>query len=805
MAAETTNRLAERMVGEMAFGSNCEHICRELRQTEEFRQILLMENSFPSQDFFDLSDELTRLKVGGTVIDPEALVDLKASLHTITSCLRFFAVDNGEKYPELTALAQRIELDANILKRLDKIVDDKGEIYDDASPALLEIRRQMTRKRSEVDAQIGRSLSRAKREGWAPENAEVTIRNGRLVIPMLDTHRRKMKGLIHDESATRQTAFLEPAEVVELNNDLRELEFAERHEIQKILAAFTDYIRPQLPQLTNAYWLLARIDFIRAKARFALSINAVKPVVNDRSMMGWIDARHPLLYLNHRAQGKEVVPFSLNLDGDKRILVISGPNAGGKSVCLKAVGLIQYMLQCGLLVPVRETSEFGIFDSVFIDIGDQQSLENDLSTYSSHLQNMKQLLAVAGDRTLFLLDELGGGTEPRSGCAIAEALLEELYRRRSFGVVTTHFADLKLLADKYEGIVNGAMLFDTERMMPLYRLSVGHPGSSFAFEIATKIGFPIPILEAAESKVGTEMLNFEHQLQQIELDKQEIARQRAELKASDDFLNEVITKYQRLNEKLESKRYDILSDARQQARQILADANRTIERTIADIKEANAERERTQQAREQMRQDAEKIEQQQQEHDRQRRQQRAKNSAAAQQGESAPKDKPDDDLRPADGPLQVGDIVRIDGGDTFGQLVELKGKKAVVESNSLRMTIATDRLQKTRKKVIPVDKTQQRNNRFQSIYDDINEKRKAFNPTLDLRGHRAEEALAELQHFLDDAQLLSEKELRILHGKGYGILKTLIRQQLQSMSEVQSCHSAPVDLGGDGITVVHLR
>lgn len=803
VAAETTNRLAERMVGEMAFGSNCERICRELRQTEEFRQILLMENSFPSQDFFDLSDELTRLKVGGTVIDPEALVDLKASLHTITSCLRFFAADNGEKYPELTALAQRIELDANILKRLDKIVDDKGEIYDDASPALLEIRRQMTRKRSEVDAQIGRSLSRAKREGWAPENAEVTIRNGRLVIPMLDTHRRKMKGLIHDESATRQTAFLEPAEVVELNNDLRELEFAERHEIQKILAAFTDYIRPQLPQLTNAYWLLARIDFIRAKARFALSINAVMPVVNDRPMMGWIDARHPLLYLNHRAQGKEVVPFSLTLDGDKRILVISGPNAGGKSVCLKAVGLIQYMLQCGLLVPVRETSEFGIFDSVFIDIGDQQSLENDLSTYSSHLQNMKQLLAVAGDRTLFLLDELGGGTEPRSGCAIAEALLEELYRRRSFGVVTTHFADLKLLADKYDGIVNGAMLFDTERMMPLYRLSVGHPGSSFAFEIATKIGFPIPILEAAESKVGTEMLNFEHQLQQIELDKQEIARQRAELKVSDDFLNEVITKYQRLNEKLESKRYDILSDARQQARQILADANRTVERTIADIKEANAERERTQQAREQMRQDAEKIEQQQQEHDRQRRQQRAKTNVADQQ--PAPQPQGADDLRPADGPLQVGDIVRIDGGDTFGQLVELKGKKAVVESNSLRMTIATDRLQKTRKKVIPVDKTQQRNNRFQSIYDDINEKRKAFNPTLDLRGHRAEEALAELQHFLDDAQLLSEKELRILHGKGFGILKTLIRQQLQSMPEVQSFHSAPVDLGGDGITVVHLR
>ena len=402
-----------------------------------------MENAFPSQDFIDLSEELTRLKVAGTVIELEALPDFKASLQTLTACLRFLLADGGVKYPSLFALAERVELDANILRRLGKIVDDKGEIFDDASPTLQDIRRQMTRKRNEVDAQISRSLSRAKREGWAPENAEVTIRNGRLVIPMLDTHRRKIKGIIQDESATRQTAFLEPSEVVELNNDLRELEFAERHEIQKILAAFTDYIRPQLQQIINAYWFLARIDFIRAKA-----------------------------------QRKEVVPFSLTLDGDQRILIVSGPNAGGKSVCLKAVGLIQYMLQCGLLVPCRETSEFGIFDSIFIDIGDQQSLENDLSTYSSHLQNMKQLLASADDRTLFLLDELGGGTEPRSGCAIAEALLEELYRRHSFGVVTTHFADLKLLADRYEGILNGAMLFDTERMVPLYRLSVGHPGSS---------------------------------------------------------------------------------------------------------------------------------------------------------------------------------------------------------------------------------------------------------------------------------------------------------------------------------------
>ena len=806
VAAETTNPLARRMVDEMAFSSNFDRVERELHQTEEFRQILLMENSFPSQDFFDLSEELTRLKVGNTVIDFEALVDFKASLRTLSDCLRFLLRDDTDKYPRLRALAERVELDPNLLKQLNKIIDDKGEIFDDASPLLLDIRRQMNRKRNEVDAQISRSLSRAKREGWAPENAEVTIRNGRMVIPMLDTHRRKIKGIIQDESATRQTAFLEPSEVVELNNDLRELEFAERHEIQKILAQFTDYMRPQLDTLINAYWFLARIDFIRAKARFAITIHAGLPVLNNRPMIQWLEARHPLLYLTLLPQKKEVVPFGLTLDDEKRILVISGPNAGGKSVCLKAVGLIQYMLQCGLLVPCRETSEFGIFDHIFIDIGDQQSLENDLSTYSSHLQNMKQLLTVADEKTLFLLDELGGGTEPRSGCAIAEALMEELYKRHAFGVVTTHFADLKLLADRYEGILNGAMLFDTERMVPLYRLAVGHPGSSFAFEIATKIGFPLDILEAAESKVGGEMLNFEHQLQQIELDKQEIARQRTELEVSDNFLNEVIAKYQTLTEKLESKRYDILSEARQQAKQIIADANRTVERTIADIKESNAERERTLQAREQMRRDAEQLQQAQEAHDRERQEHRRRHphaDAALSEKVAAKPTPPESDV--AEGPLQVGDIVRIDGNDTFGQLMELKGKKAVVESNSIRMTIPVDRLVKTRKKVIPVDKTQRQNNRFQSIYDDINEKRQQFNPTLDLRGQRAEEALAELHHFLDDAQLLSEKELRILHGKGFGILKTLIRQQLSSMPEVLNFGSAPLNSGGDGVTVVHLR
>ncbi|MCR4828697.1 MAG: Smr/MutS family protein [Bacteroidales bacterium] len=809
VASATTNALAYRMAQEMTFGNKAERIVRELRQTEEFRQILLMENSFPSQDFYDLSEELERLKIGNTIIDPAALVDMKTSLQAITDCLLFLLRDDQERYPTLRALAEKVELDPQVLRRLNKIVDDKGEIYDDASPALKEIRQQMVRKRGEVDTLINKTLNHAKKEGWAPKEAEATIRNGRLVIPMLDTHRRKIKGLIHDESATRQTAYLEPSEVVELNNDLRELEFDERHEIQRILLQLSDYIRPQITELVNAYWFLAKIDFIRAKARFALAIGGVMPIVNDRPMLNWLSARHPLLYLSYNKPGgekKEVVPFDMELNDEKHILVISGPNAGGKSVCLKAVGLIQYMLQCGLLVPCRETSEFGLFDRIFVDIGDQQSIENDLSTYTSHLQNMKALLAEADERTLFLLDELGGGTEPRSGCAIAEALLEELHRRHAFGVVTTHFADLKLLADSHPGIENGAMLFDTERMVPLYRLATGHPGSSFAFEIATNIGFPLDILEAAEKKVGTEMLNFEHQLQQIELEKEALAKQRSELEASDSFLNEVIQKYQALNEKLESRRYELLSQARKEAQDIIANANRTVERTIADIKEANAEREKTLQAREAMRQEAEKIVLEQEKHNRQREKSKKSVHAAAAQHtdrQGATPQQPESDL--AEGPLAVGDIVRIDGEDTFGQLIEIKGKKGVVESNSLRMTIALERLVKTRKKVIPTDKTARQGNRFQSIFDDINEKRKHFNPTLDLRGYRAEEAMSELQHFLDDAKLLSEKELRILHGKGYGILKTLLRQQLQRDNDVESYHSERIELGGDGITVVHLR
>lgn len=808
VAEHTTNALARQMVDAMDFSTDYDTLRHELQLTEEMRQIVLMESEFPQQDFIDLTPIFTHLRVGNTFIPLEALFDLKLSLRTIRECYYFLTAEEHIQYEALRNVAVEVELgyggkasQLNVINSLlGRLIDDHGELYDNASPALAEIRRTKARKAAEVDAQVNSALARAKREGWAPEGAEVTIRDGRPVIPLLTTHRRKMRGLIQDESASHQTAFVEPSEVVELGNDLRELDFDERHEIQRILLTFSDRLRPLLPQLEEAYRFLARIDFLRAKARVAVELNAAVPLLHPEPRIEWLDARHPILYLQKK---DGVIPFSLQLNSQSsRILIISGPNAGGKSVLLKAVGLIQYMLQCGMPVPLRPTSECGLFSSVFIDIGDQQSLDNDLSTYTSHLQNMKELLASANESTLFLLDELGGGTEPRSGCAIAEAVLEELYDKGAFGVVTTHYADLKLLADHMPGVVNGAMLFDTEHMRPLYRLNVGHPGSSFAFEIAESIGFPKDILDRAGEKVGREQLNFEHQLQQLELDKKEIEKKKEELRVADEFLNEVTQKYQRLSDNLQARRNEIIGGARREAQQILEGANRTVERTISDIKSAHAEKEATQQARARL---AEATRENEDEIIRNEKL-GIRNKAAANSSLLIPNSSLEQAL-----PVTVGTIVRIDGEETFGQVVEIKGNKAVVESNSIRMTIPLDRLTGTAKQKLPTPKNSVSQSlshsatSYTSIYSDMNEKRAHFNPTLDLRGHRAEEALDMLHKFIDEAILLSEKEVRILHGKGYGILMQVIHQELKSIREVRTFHPEKVELGGVGVTIVELR
>lgn len=792
-----SNQRAIRFAEQMCFSNNYENVVCELQQTEEFRQILMMENNFPSQDFFDLSTELSRLKTIGTYIDLQSLFDLKCSLRTVFDCYNFFTEEKEEKYPELNILSKKIELDPWILKECNRIVDDRGEIYDNASETLNEIRRQKRHKTFEIDRQINKTLSHAKQEGWAPENAEITIRDGRAVIPMLDTHRRKIKGIIIDESATRQTAYLEPAEVVELNNDLRELDFQEHREIENILKNFSNNIREILPQLLTAYWVIGKFDFIRAKARFAIDIHAGLPIVDNKPKIYWFDARHPLLYINLTKQHKEVVPFNIELNNEQRIVIISGPNSGGKSVCLKAIGLLQYMLQSGLLVPVKETSEFGIFDNLFIDIGDQQSIENDLSTYSSHLTNMKQLLSTANTNTLFLLDEFGAGTEPKIGGAIAEAVMEDLYKKGAYGIATTHYANLKLMADNYPAIANAAMLFDTKEMKPLYKLSIKHPGSSFAFEIARNIGLPNHILQAAESKIGSEMLNFEQQLQQIEADKLDIEKKRTELEVADTFLSEMIEKYTNLNNSLELKKHDILTAARQNAKQIIADANKKIEHTIAQIKTAQAKKEETAKARENLKNEVEKINNEQQ---------KDNEKAAIIHKRHKEKQNPNGTNEELDNtPIAVGDIVKIGDQDTYGQVVEIKGKKATVESNSLRMTININQLRKTLKKTLPTPKSKDNATKYKNIYDELNEKRAAFTPTIDIRGKRAEEALQMLETFIDDAILLSEKEIRILHGTGYGILKETVRNRLKCHPDIKHFRPEILELGGEGITVATLK
>ena len=793
---ECRNALSLRLAEEMGFCSDHGRITLQLSQTDEMREILLMENAFPSQDFFDLSDALAYLRVQGTLIELQTLFDLRCSLRTICQCLDFLLVRTDDKYPQLRLMAQAVVLDRDILAACNRIVSDKGEIYDNASPALADIRKQLITKQLDIDRQISKTLAHAKHEGWAPENAEVTLRNGRMVIPMLDTHRRKIRGLIHDESATRQTAYLEPAEVVELNNDLRELEFAEQNEIRRILLDFSDRLRPQIDSLLGAYRFLAEIDFIRAKAQLAIKLNASVPTVAQERKILWYGARHPLLQISLQKQHKDIVPFSIEMNDDTHMVIISGPNSGGKSVCLKAIALLQYMLQSGLPVTAKATSEFGIFDKMFIDIGDQQSIENDLSTYSSHLLNMKHLLLTADSGTLFFIDELGAGTEPSIGGAIAEAVLESLYDKGAWGVVTTHYANLKLLADRLPKISNAAMLFDTDRMKPLFQLSVKHPGSSFAFEIAHNIGLPDEVLQSAEQKIGSQMLNFEQQLQQIEVEKLELKKQQTEFQVADDFLNEVIEKYTRLSETLETQKHKILSDARHEAKQIILDANKAVEQTIADIKKAQAEKEETTRLREALAEQSKNLDNQQQKADAERSKASKKASPKKASVPSAPID---------NSPLQVGDIVSIDGQESYCQIVELKGKKAVVESGSVRMTISTDILHKTAKQKIPTKPKRDTTSRFQTIYDDLNRKRAAFSPTLDLRGKRVNEAIELIDKHIDEAQLLSEHEIRLLHGTGYGILKTAIREYLRKNLNVREFHPERLELGGEGITVVELR
>ena len=775
--------MGENFVDKILFSNNYELIVKLINQVAEFKDILLSDDNFPSQDYIDLRPELERIKIKGTYINKTELFDLKLSLTTIQQCINFLKNKEDKKYPYLKKLTENIYVDKSIISKIDQIIDEKGNIRDNASKELLVIRKELNFKQSVIDKKISQILNSAKKQGWVKEDISITIRNGRSVIPVSAAYKRKIKGFIHDESATGQTVFIEPTIVFDINNEIRDLENAEKREIIKILIKFTDFLRPQIEELIKAYFFLGLIDFIRAKAKFAIHIQAVKPIINNNAVIGWIEAKHPLLYLSHKAQNKKVVPLNISLNQGQRILIISGPNAGGKSVCLKTVGLLQYMIQTGLLVPMKENSETGIFDNLFIDIGDEQSLENDLSSYSSHLINMKKFVLNADSKSLFLIDEFGAGTEPHLGGAIAEAVLEKLNENKSFGIVTTHYSNLKLLAEKQKGIVNGAMLFDSKLMQPVYELKIGKPGSSFAFEIAKKIGFPKKLLKNAAKKTGKKQLDFDKQLQELETEQKKLEKKHTELKVADDFLAEMIDKYQNLSEDLEKAKKSIIQQAREEALELINNSNKLIEKTIKEIKENQASKEQTKKLRQKLKIFSENIKKEHKKSEKQKSSiEKIKNTA-----------------------VQTGDFVKIKEQDAVGEITEINGEEAIVTFNSIKLKTSLEKLEKVSKKQAQKEKTKYKKSSYNPVINELNDKIANFNLSIDVRGKRAEEAINIVKHYIDEAILLNVSEVSILHGKGNGVLYNIIREYLSSIPEIKQFGDESLERGGHGITIVKFK
>ena len=807
--------LGQDRVEQMDFSDDYTEINRRLEQTTEFVRIVQEEDEFPSQHFFDVRPSLKRIRVEGLYLNEQELFDLRRSLETIRDIVRFLQqteADDDEDYggatpyPALRELAADILTFPQLIARIGDILDKFGHVRDNASAELLRIRRELSATTGSISRSLNSILRAAQAEGYVDKDVTPTLRDGRLVIPVAPGMKRKLRGIVHDESATGKTVFIEPAEVVEANNRIRELEGEERREIIRILTEFSATVRPQVPALLQSYEFLADIDFIRAKAVLSIAIGGVKPSFEDRQVLDWFEAVHPLLQMSLARHGKKVVPLDIELTPEQRILLISGPNAGGKSVCLKTVGLLQYMLQCGLPVPMNERSHAGVFSHLFIDIGDEQSIEDDLSTYSSHLTNMKMMLRGCDSRSLILIDEFGGGTEPQIGGAIAEALLKRFNQRRTFGVITTHYQNLKHFAEEHEGVVNGAMLYDRHEMRALFQLQMGNPGSSFAVEIARKIGLPEEVIADASDIVGSEYIQSDKYLQDIVRDKRYWETKRQNIRKREKQMEDTIARYEAEIAELEAQRKEILRKAKQEAEQLLQDSNARIENTIRSIKEAQAEKERTRDVRQELtdfRQQvaeidpaateeaiARKMEQLRQKQERRQQRKAAQKAAAAE----APKEKP----------IEADSYVRVKGQPAIGQVLEINGKTAVVMFGLMKTTVRVERLEHAdppQQQALSPGKASFISSATQS---QLREKRLNFRQDIDVRGMRGDEALQAVTYFIDDAILVGVSRVRILHGTGTGILRTLIRQYLSTVSGVKEFRDEHVQFGGAGITVVDL-
>ena len=815
-------QLGKDKVDEMAFSGDVAVINTMLRQTREFRRLQDESDDFPLQFFFDMRESVKRIRLEGTHLEENEIFDLRRSLETIAAIVRFLDRGSDEgvyDYPTLHELTEGVLTFPEILRRIDQILDKYGKVKDSASPALADIRMQLHKAEGSVSRTLYSILRAAQSEGLVDKDVTPTVRDGRLVVPIAPGLKRKIKGIVHDESSTRKTVFVEPTEVVEANNRIRELEAEERREVVRILVDFTKLVRPYVNEIIYAYLLLAEIDFIRARAEFAALVGGIEPEVQAAPVIDWISSRHPLLWLALKKQDKPVVPLDITLTRDRHILIISGPNAGGKSVCLKTVGLLQYMLQCGLSVPMSERSTVGVFKNLMIDIGDEQSIENDLSTYSSHLLNMKNMMRQANDGTLLLIDEFGTGTEPQIGGAMAEAVLNQFVKKQAWGVITTHYQNLKHYADSHDGIANGAMLYDRHEMRPLFQLAIGQPGSSFAIEIARKTGIPEEVIKEASEMVGSDYIQSDKYLQDIVRDKRYWENKRQNVHQREKELERTVARYEKEIADLEQSRKDILRKAKEQAEELLKESNKKIENAIREIRESQAEKEETKRIREELNEFkagvseidakanddliAKKIRQIQERKERHKKHKDEKaereRQAAAKLREAASKAAKKEGRN-----LEVGDSVKIKGLSTVGKIESMDGKNATVIFGGMRTKMPASRLEYAdmaeakKEDVAPVF------NVSRETRETIDNRKLNFHQDLDVRGMRGDEALNAVMYFIDDACLVGMSRVRILHGKGNGILRQLIRQYLATVPSVTSFRDEHVQFGGAGITVVDI-
>ena len=788
-------------VEEEQFSADPDIIRHRLALTDEMRLILMFEDSFPGSGYIDAIQFLRPLEQPGYSLDVLSLGKLGTLLSTTGRVLHFFAGIKDGVYPLLKGMCRPISSFPEVRRRLDEILDRYGEIKDSASPELADIRKSIREKENTVSRRATAILHKLQEAGIVDADAAVVIRDGKFLIPVSTERKRKVPGYVMGESASGKTTFVEPSEIIELENDISELHFAERREISRILREFSDFLRPYGPDLIAGAAFLGELDFLMAKAHTALDFVAGMPVISEGRELLLRKARHPLLERALRKEGREIVPLSVSLDPGHRILLISGPNAGGKSVCLKTVGLLQYMFQWGMLIPTSESSELPVFDRIMVSIGDDQSLENDLSTYSSFLADMRDVLHEADGRTLVLIDEFGSGTEPAAGGAIAEAILAELDSRGVYGVITTHYTNLKLFAATAgSGVVNGAMLFDADRLEPLFRMETGLPGNSYAFELARKMKLPEPIVKDAETRAGTEYVGMEKNLRRIEKGRRAIEGRLEKVKAADRTLESLTRKYQKELEDIKQQKQSILDDARREAEEIVKGAGRQVEKTIRDIRESQADKEQTRKAREELRGFIGALEQKKKEQARDSRDEYIERKLAKLQarrgaGPEAPAPKKEE-------PLKVGEKVRVKENGMVGEVSKVSSKAVTVIIGSISSTMSPSRLERISSNEFREASRKTMPARLQMSDPAVTERKMKFSPELDIRGERLADALDIVLHYVDDAIMLDVPSVRIIHGKGTGVLREEIQKYLRTIPAVSSVRDEDVRAGGTGVTIV---